>query len=116
MGNITTNAVVLNSHSEQAPRGEDAYACATSEGSTQQCVRVPQGTHGSFSKDMCSKTCFSLRCSRCEHVYFTLEDGNGSRFEDLPEDWKCPMCGAPKSAYRKEVFTDGQVRWSHVLV
>lgn len=24
----------------------------------------------------------------------------GTRFEDLPEDWKCPVCGAGKKAFR----------------
>ena len=23
-------------------------------------------------------------------------------FEDLPDDWKCPICGAPKSVFKKE--------------
>jgi rubredoxin len=23
----------------------------------------------------------------------------GTRFEDLPEDWTCPECGSPKSAF-----------------
>lgn len=23
----------------------------------------------------------------------------GTRFEDLPEDWICPECGSPKSAF-----------------
>ncbi len=24
----------------------------------------------------------------------------GTRFEDLPEDWKCPVCGASKKAFK----------------
>jgi rubredoxin len=24
----------------------------------------------------------------------------GTSFEDLPEDWKCPVCGASKKAFR----------------
>lgn len=24
----------------------------------------------------------------------------GTRFEDLPEDWKCPVCGASKKNFR----------------
>lgn len=23
----------------------------------------------------------------------------GTAFEDLPDDWECPMCGAPKSDF-----------------
>jgi len=24
----------------------------------------------------------------------------GTRFEDLPEDWKCPLCGVSKAMFR----------------
>jgi rubredoxin len=27
----------------------------------------------------------------------------GTKFADLPADWKCPSCGYPKSYYRKVV-------------
>ena len=26
----------------------------------------------------------------------------GTKFEDLPEDWVCPVCGAPKSEFAPE--------------
>lgn len=26
----------------------------------------------------------------------------GTRFEDLPDDWVCPVCGAPKSSFNPE--------------
>ena len=26
----------------------------------------------------------------------------GTRWEDLPEDWVCPLCGADKSAFREK--------------
>ncbi|MGD0886052.1 MAG: rubredoxin [Thermodesulfovibrionales bacterium] len=25
----------------------------------------------------------------------------GTRFEDLPEDWKCPICGSGKHLFKK---------------
>ncbi|MBI3814438.1 MAG: rubredoxin [Nitrospinae bacterium] len=25
----------------------------------------------------------------------------GIRFEDLPDDWKCPSCGLPKNRFEK---------------
>lgn len=25
----------------------------------------------------------------------------GTKFEDLPDDWKCPICGAGKKAFRR---------------
>lgn len=34
-------------------------------------------------------------CSVCGYVY----DGSEGPFEFLPPDWKCPNCGAPKSAF-----------------
>ncbi|PKM72199.1 MAG: hypothetical protein CVU91_10750 [Firmicutes bacterium HGW-Firmicutes-16] len=36
-------------------------------------------------------------CTVCGYVY----DGDVP-FEDLPDDWKCPLCGAPKSAFVKQ--------------
>jgi rubredoxin len=26
----------------------------------------------------------------------------GTRFEDLPDDWVCPVCGAPKDQFVKK--------------
>lgn len=41
----------------------------------------------------------SHKCAICDHVYDAEKDGNGTAFEDLPDSWVCPVCGAPKSAY-----------------
>jgi len=40
-------------------------------------------------------------CSVCDHEYIANDDGAGSGFEDLPDDWKCPVCDQPKSVYNK---------------
>ena len=46
-------------------------------------------------------------CTQCGYVYDPeLGDSEsdiapGTAFEDLPEDWTCPICGAPKSDFRK---------------
>lgn len=32
-------------------------------------------------------------CSDCGYIYDDKEDG--IRFSDLPDDWRCPVCGAP---------------------
>ncbi len=47
-------------------------------------------------------------CTVCGYVY-DPEKGDpennipaGTKFEDLPEDWVCPVCGAEKSAFEKE--------------
>ena len=47
------------------------------------------------------------RCSVCGYIYDPDEgdrDGEiepGTAFEDLPEDWECPVCGAPKSDFER---------------
>ena len=45
------------------------------------------------------------RCTICEYVY-DPEEGDptqgvtaGTTFEDLPDDWKCPECGAGKDVF-----------------
>ena len=39
------------------------------------------------------------KCSVCGYVYD--EDKEQVKFEDLPEDWKCPLCGVPKSLFNE---------------
>ena len=39
-------------------------------------------------------------CPICGYVYD--ESKEGIKFEDLPDDWKCPLCGVPKSMFEKE--------------
>ena len=47
-------------------------------------------------------------CEPCGWVYDPAEgdpDGGiepGVAFDDLPEDWVCPMCGAEKDQFSKE--------------
>lgn len=38
------------------------------------------------------------KCTVCGYIYD--EDKEGIPFEELPEDWTCPQCGAPKSAFQ----------------
>ena len=40
-------------------------------------------------------------CSVCQYVYDPAENGN-VKFEDLPEDYACPMCGVGKDMFEKE--------------
>merc|ERR1711865_664508 len=35
----------------------------------------------------------------CKHTYDPDDDGEGVVFSMLSDDWVCPICGAPKSAY-----------------
>jgi rubredoxin len=45
------------------------------------------------------------RCIICDYIYDPeigdLDSGiaAGTAFEDLPEDWVCPLCGADKSNF-----------------
>ncbi len=39
-------------------------------------------------------------CQVCGYVYD--EEKEGKKFEDLPENWKCPVCGAPKNMFEPE--------------
>ena len=51
----------------------------------------------------------SYKCTVCQHVYDPVRDGVGKAFEDLPDTWVCPQCGAKKSAYKKTLDGD----WIH---
>ncbi len=47
-------------------------------------------------------------CAACGHVYDPAEGDPdagipaGTRFEDLPENWVCPVCGAAKTDFTKQ--------------
>ena len=44
-------------------------------------------------------------CALCAHVYDEAEGdpasgvAPGTRFDDLPRDWVCPDCGAPRDQF-----------------
>jgi rubredoxin len=47
-------------------------------------------------------------CTICGYVY-DPEQGDpdngvdpGTKFDDLPDDWECPVCGASKEDFEKE--------------
>jgi rubredoxin len=47
-------------------------------------------------------------CSICGYVY-DPEQGDpdngvapGTKWEDVPDDWECPVCGASKADFEKE--------------
>lgn len=47
-------------------------------------------------------------CNLCGYVYDPAEGDSyanippGTSFEDLPDDWICPLCGASKSEFTKQ--------------
>lgn len=55
-----------------------------------------------------------MECGICWHVYDPAEGdpvwqiAAGTPFADLPEDWTCPNCDAPRSKFM--VFGDGEAR------
>lgn len=38
-------------------------------------------------------------CNVCGYMYD--DEKEEVKFEDLPEDWTCPLCGVPKSEFTK---------------
>jgi len=55
-----------------------------------------------------SKKNIKYRCLACGYIY-DPEIGDpsngippGTSFDDLPDDWKCPTCGSPKSMFEPE--------------
>ena len=39
------------------------------------------------------------RCKICGYIY--NEEVEEIRFEDLPDDWTCPLCGVSKEMFEK---------------
>jgi thiamine pyrophosphate-dependent acetolactate synthase large subunit-like protein/rubredoxin len=37
------------------------------------------------------------RCTVCNYIYD--EDKEDKKFDELPDDWRCPVCNSPKSSY-----------------
>ena len=54
------------------------------------------------------------RCVVCGHIYD--EEKEGVKFADLPEDWVCPVCKAPKSKFEPVDETE-DLKWDseHVV-
>ena len=38
-------------------------------------------------------------CTICGYIYADAKES--VKFEDLPDDWTCPICGAPKSVFKE---------------
>ena len=37
------------------------------------------------------------KCAVCGYIYD--EEKEGTPFNELPDDWQCPVCNAPKDAF-----------------
>ena len=50
----------------------------------------------------------TYRCKLCGYVYNEAKGdpdigiAPGTKWEELPDDWTCPLCGKPKSVFVKE--------------
>jgi len=64
---------------------------------------------GGVCKSRSPVTPDSWTCSVCAKEYVPNEDGDGLPFEDLPDDWVCPRCGSPKSAYHHQSLADDEL-------
>jgi len=48
------------------------------------------------------------KCTICGYIYNPSEGDPdsgikpGTAFEDIPDDWRCPLCGAMKKYFKKE--------------
>ena len=40
---------------------------------------------------------YKFECNLCSHIYD--EEVESVKFNDLPDDWVCPICGSPKSTF-----------------
>jgi pyruvate oxidase/acetolactate synthase-1/2/3 large subunit len=61
----------------------------------------------------------NYRCTVCNYIFD--EEKEGIKFDDLPENWRCPVCNSPKKTFvliKKEVteFKEGETTVSEVLV
>lgn len=46
------------------------------------------------------------RCVICGYIYDETKEK--VKFEDLPDDWTCPLCGSPKSAFEEVIEVEPQ--------
>ncbi|NOU14219.1 MAG: rubredoxin [Methylococcaceae bacterium] len=46
------------------------------------------------------------QCRECEHIYDEAKGdpdsglAPGTRWADIPDNWSCPICGAPKDFFK----------------
>ncbi|MBN2733331.1 MAG: rubredoxin [Methanomicrobiaceae archaeon] len=46
-----------------------------------------------------------MKCMVCGHIYDPEKGDSGvaakTSFSDIPEEWRCPVCGAQKSSFKE---------------
>ncbi|HET6365174.1 MAG: rubredoxin [Nitrospirota bacterium] len=66
-------------------------------GRHQICVKDAENRVPRFSNNIISEEAMMWRCTICGYIYDDAKEG--TKFEDLPGDWTCPVCNAPKDAF-----------------
>lgn len=56
-------------------------------------------TAPTYMEEKQESTSIKYKCIICGHIYDEI--ATGIKFEDLPDDWKCPICGVGKEMFRK---------------
>jgi rubredoxin len=68
---------------------------------------LPKNWVESWLKKLRGDILDKYQCTICGWIYDPEKgdpDNNvtpGTAFEDIPDSWKCPICGAPKSEFEK---------------
>jgi len=113
------------------------FVRATDHTGATQPMLVPSWNPGGYANNQMMKIDVEVladdeesaapHCTVCGHVYDPTKDcggrldpardcGGGVAFEDLPETWRCPVCGAAKSRYRRVATAEGTALWvEHAL-
>ena len=58
---------------------------------------------GKAFRDECKESEVNMKkyvCTLCGYVYDPAENDNVA-FEDLPDDWVCPVCGVGKDSFEE---------------
>ncbi len=61
--------------------------------------KSPKNAPTYIEEDPIKNTGNQYRCTLCGYIYDDRKEK--IKFEDLPDDWKCPLCGATKNQFEK---------------
>lgn len=87
----------------RAPKNAPTYRGA---GDEEEALRPPEAEKGEVKKG--ERAMQRYVCGVCGYIYDPAEGdpengvAPGTAFEDLPDDWVCPVCGAEKSEFSPE--------------
>ena len=82
-----------------------AYYHEVKKGTTPKNAPTYRGTEENASQENQGQDARVYRCPICGYLYDPAEGDPehhikaGTAFEDLPSDWKCPICAAPKKSF-----------------